>query len=196
MTAGFQRRRQYASHFILNSNMTKVFWFFGRSGAGKTTLARALYRALLDREIPAFYLDGDDLRSSLCANLTFTAEAQLENHRQMAGVAKLATGQNLNVAVSSMAPQHCQRNIVKQTLDGRLTWIYVHAPLDVRIKRNPKGLYQRAQAGKLDKLINYPFDAPRPHEREHYTDTVAQNVETASQEILDIVQAALSDFVI
>ncbi len=176
--------------------MTKIFWLFGRSGAGKTTLARVLYRALIDRKIPVFYLDGDDMRSGLCSDLDFTTEARLENHRRMAEVARLAAGQNLNVVVSSMAPQHSQRDLVAQTLGEQVTWIYVHAPLEICIKRDPKGLYQRAQAGKLDKLINYPFDVPRPHERQHYIDTVAQNVEAASQDILEIVQACLADFAI
>lgn len=177
-------------------NMTKVFWLFGRSGAGKTTLAKSLHHALMDRKIPVFYLDGDDMRSGLCADLAFSSEARLENHRRLAEVAKLAAGQNLNVVVSSMAPEHSQRDIVVQTLGERLTWIYVHAPLDVCIRRDPKGLYQRAQAGKLDKLINYPFDVPRPNEREHYIDTVAQNIEAASHAVLEIVQTSLSDFVI
>lgn len=176
--------------------MTKVFWLYGRSGAGKTTLAKRIHAAMQDRKIPVFYLDGDDMRSGLCADLAFTPEARLENHRRIAEVAKLAAGQNLNVVVSSMAPEHSHRDIVAKTLGGRLTWIYVHASLDVCIKRDPKGLYQKAQAGKLDKLINYPFDVPRPHEREHYIDTVAQSVEAASQDILEIVQATLSDFMI
>lgn len=176
--------------------MTKVFWLYGRSGAGKTTLARLLYRALQDRKIPAFYLDGDELRSGLCSDLAFTPEARRENHRRIAEVARLAAGQNLNVVASSMAPEHAQRDIVTQVLGGKLTWIYVHAPLEVCIKRDPKGLYQRAQAGKLDKLINYPFDVPRPSEREYFIDTVALNIEGAAQAVLEIVKASLSDYAI
>ena len=177
-------------------SMTKVFWLYGRSGAGKTTLAKALHRAMMDRKIPVFYLDGDELRSGLSSDLAFSPESRLENHRRLAEVAKLAAGQGFNVVVSSMAPEHCQRDLVAQILGGQLTWIYVHAPLEVCIRRDPKGLYQRAQAGQLDKLINYPFDVPRPQERKHYIDTVAQNVEAASKEILEIIQVSLSDFAI
>ncbi|HEY5298479.1 MAG TPA: adenylyl-sulfate kinase [Verrucomicrobiae bacterium] len=171
----------------------KVFWLFGRSGAGKTTLAQGLYRALSDRKVPAFYLDGDEMRSGLCADLAFTPEARMENHRRIAEVARLAAEQNLNVIVSTMAPQHGQRDVVAKVLGARLVWIYVHAPLEVCIQRDPKGLYHRAQEGKLDQLLNFPFDVPRPHEREYFIDTVAQNVAGASQTILELVRGRLSD---
>src|SRR5665213_2762028 len=176
--------------------MSKVFWLFGRSGAGKTTLARRLHLALQDRKIPIFYLDGDDMRAGLCADLAFTPESRLENHRRIAEVAKLAAGQNLNVVVSTMAPQHGQRDIVARVLENRLVWIYVHAPLDVCIKRDPKGLYHREQEGKLGNLLNFPFDTPRPPEREHFIDTVAQNEESAAKSVLELVQVHLSDFAI
>jgi len=172
-------------------SITKVFWLYGRSGAGKTTLARQLHRALSDRKIPVFYLDGDDLRSGLCADLSFTPEARLENHRRLAEVAKLAANQGFNVVVSSMAPQHGHRDIVRQILGEKLTWIHIHAPLEVCIQRDPKGLYRRAQAGKLDQLINYPFDAPRPDEKEHHIDTVEHDVAGAAQKILTVVQTIL-----
>jgi adenylylsulfate kinase len=174
--------------------MTKVFWLFGRSGAGKTTLAIHLYRALQDRKIPVFYLDGDEMRSGLCSDLVFTPEARLENHRRTAEVARLAAEQKLNVIVSTMAPQHGHRDVVSKVLGPRLVWVYIHAPLDVCIQRDPKGLYHRAQEGKLDRLLNFPFDVPRPHERENFIDTVAQNVEGASHSMLELAKSYLSDF--
>ncbi len=177
-------------------NMTKVFWLFGRSGAGKTTLAQRLHQALMDRKIPVFILDGDDLRHGLCADLGFSSEARLENHRRIAEVSKLAAEQGFNVVVSTMAPQHSHRDVAVQVLGERLVWIYVHAPLDVCIQRDPKGLYRRAQAGKVDKLLDFPFDVPRPQERENFVDTVAQNVEGCSNSVLELVQDCLSDFAI
>jgi adenylylsulfate kinase-like enzyme len=136
------------------------------------------------------------MRAGLCSDLVFTPESRLENHRRIAEVARLAAEQQFNVVVSTMAPQHGQRDIVLKVLGQRLVWIYVHAPLDVCIRRDPKGLYHRAQEGTLDKLLNFPFDAPRPHERENFIDTVALNVESASLSVLELAQACLSDFAI
>ena len=57
----------------------------------------------------------------------------------------------------------------RMTIDSRilganLVWFYVHAPLAVCIERDPKGIYQRAKAGQIKQLIEYPFEAPRPEE--------------------------------
>lgn len=176
--------------------MTKVFWLFGRSGAGKTTLGLRVQRALQDRRLPVFYLDGDDMRSGLCSDLRFSSEARVENHRRIAEVAKLAASQDLNVVVSTMAPEHSQRDAVAQVLGEWLVWFYIHAPLNVCIERDPKGLYRRAQAGQLDQLLNFPFEVPRPQEGENFIDTIAQNEDSAAQSILEVVQSALCDFAI
>ena len=176
--------------------MTKVFWLFGRCSAGKTTLAKRLRQNLQIRKVPVLYLDADDMRATLCSDLGFTSEARVENHRRIAEVAAVAAEQGLNVVVATMAPQHCQRDIVARVLKSRLVWIYVDAPLDVCIQRDPKGLYRRAQAGQLENLLNFPFEAPRAGEGENFIDTVAQNAEGCSRAVLEMVQASLTDFAI
>jgi adenylyl-sulfate kinase len=176
--------------------ISKVFWLYGRSGAGKTTLARRLRNGFADRGIPVFFLDGDDMRLGLCSDLGFSSEARVENHRRIAEVAKLALEQGMNVVVATMAPQHSQRDAVAKVLGNRLVWIYIHAPLDVCISRDPKGLYQRARTGNVQDLLNFPFEVPRPHERENYIDTVAQGVEGCYNSILELAEAQLTDFAI
>lgn len=136
------------------------------------------------------------MRSGLCSDLGFTTESRVENHRRIAEVAKLALDQGMNVVVATMAPQHSQRDAVSKVLGNRLVWIYIHAPLDICVARDPKGLYQRAKAGTVTDLLTYPFEVPRPEERENYIDTVAQNVEGCYASILELAQAQLSDFAI
>jgi len=176
--------------------VTKIFWLFGRSGAGKTTLAIRLRDGLADRKIPVVYLDGDEMRSTLCSDLGFKPEARLENHRRIAEIARLLAGQGLTVVVSTMAPEHQQRDLVSNILGDKLVWFYVHAPLDVCMQRDPKGIYKRALEGKVQQLINYPFDVPRPQERENYINTIAQSSDECYREILEIVKGQLSDFAI
>jgi adenylylsulfate kinase len=176
--------------------ITKVFWLFGRSGAGKTTLALRLRTGMLDRNFPVIYLDGDEIRSALCSDLGFKSEARLENHRRIAEIARLLTGQGQNVIVSTMAPEYQHRDLVSRILGQKLVWFYIHAPLEVCMERDPKGIYKRAREGQIKMLIDYPFDAPRPHESGNHIDTVAQNVDDCYWDILEEVKTHLSDFAI
>lgn len=149
-------------------------------------MALKLRDGFLNLGLPVFLLDGDEMRSGLCSDLGFTTEARAENHRRIAEVAKLAAEQGFNVVVATMAPQHGQRDVVAEALGRKLVWIYVHASLDVCIQRDPKGLYSRARAGKVQRLTEFPFDAPRPEERANVIDTVAQDVDCCYASVLEV----------
>jgi adenylyl-sulfate kinase len=166
----------------------RVFWFFGRSGAGKTTLALRLYQELRQQKVPVIRLDGDDLRSTVCSDLGFQPEARLENHRRIAEIARLLNGQGMNVIVSTMAPEYQHRDLATRIIGENLVWFYIHAPLEVCMSRDPKGIYKRAQAGQIKLLIDYPFDAPRVQERRNYIDTVSQDVDDCHEAILGVVK--------
>lgn len=178
----------------MTSLLSEVFWLYGRSGAGKTTLAQRLRDGLTERGISAVHLDGDELRSTLSSDLGFKPEARLENHRRIAEIAKLLATQGLTVVVSTMAPEYSQRDLVAQILGRQLTWFYIHAPLELCMARDPKGLYQRALEGKVKQLLNYPFDAPRPRECQHLINTSARTVAESYQEILEVVENRLNHF--
>ena len=166
---------------------TKVFWLFGRSGAGKTTLAMRLRDGLADRKIPVVYLDGDEMRSTLCSDLGYKPEARLENHRRIAEMARMLAAQELNVVVSTMAPEHQQRDLVSKILQEKLMWFYIHAPLDICMQRDPKGLYRRAKSGTLENLLQFPFDPPRMEDGHNRIDTENQDIETCHQMLVDLI---------
>ena len=71
-------------------NLTKqqgfTLWFTGLSASGKSTLAAALERYLLEHGVLAYRLDGDNIRFGLNSNLGFSAEDRTENIRRIAEV--------------------------------------------------------------------------------------------------------------
>ena len=129
-------------------SITKVFWLFGRSGAGKTTLARRVCSQMKKAAIPVAYLDADELRSTLCTDLGFGPPARLENHRRIAEVARQLALQHLNVVVSTMAPEYAQRDRVAGILRERLVWFHIDAPLDACMGRIPKDSIAGPQAAR------------------------------------------------
>lgn len=165
----------------------KAYWLYGRSGAGKTTLARSLLRTLRAWGEPVILLDGDDIRHGLGRDLGFDSVARIENHRRIAEVARLVLDQGIQPVVATMAPEYAQRDSVTAVLGSDLAWILVHAPLEVCLARDPKGLYRRERQGELKGLLEYPFDPPRPGEADRVVDTGRLDLAAAECELLRLV---------
>jgi adenylylsulfate kinase len=66
-----------------------VIWFTGLSGSGKTSVAIALEKKLHADGVLTQILDGDNIRTGLNSNLSFTDEDRFENIRRIAEVARL-----------------------------------------------------------------------------------------------------------
>ena len=173
--------------------VTNVFWLFGRSGAGKTTLANRLCQGLRDRNRPVVFIDGDLARSGLSSDLGFTPGSRTENHRRVAEVARIVSEQGITAVVATMAPEYEQRDLVLRVLGERMTWVFVEAPLEECQRRDPKGLYRKAQAGKLTHLIDYPFDDPRPREQDIVIHTAGTSEEECHRQLLIEVLQRLVD---
>lgn len=160
-----------------------VYWLFGRSGAGKTTIARAVQQQLKMLDKTVLLLDGDQLRNGVCAGLGFASSDRLENHRRIAHIAKLASQQGIIVIAATMAPENVQREAVSQVLGQTMRWVYIDASLEVCIQRDPKGLYRK----KNNEMVNYPFDPPNAHQTWMWIDTNTFDAPSCATMLLDRV---------
>ena len=165
----------------------KVFWFYGRSGAGKSTLAGRLESTLADQGSRVSLLDGDRARA-LRRKLGYSRADRIENHRRIAEAARSLIHVHDVVIAATMAPEHVQRDVVKEVLAPfDLEWIFVDAPLEVCIKRDPKGLYKQSLDGHLTNLIEYPFDPPRRDEQALVLNTAVLNIEDCHRRLIQFV---------
>jgi len=179
--------------FDTDDHCATIFWLYGRSGAGKTTLANRLEASLRSRRLATFLLDGDLLRHGLCSDLGFDDAARDENHRRAAEMAKLIAARGIIVIAATMAPRTSQREIIHDVLDDHLRWIYVDASLSTCARRDPKGLYAKAAAGQISSLKEYPFDPPRTSEVNLHLDTESDQVDDCHRRLLDFALAELAN---
>lgn len=141
-------------------------WLTGLSGSGKSTIAVALEQVLLEHQINAYRLDGDNIRHGLNSDLGFSAEDRSENIRRIGEVAKLFADAGVICLSSFISPYRSDRQLVRQLHDqAELPFIEVHVdvPLDVAEQRDPKGLYAKARAGEIRQFtgIDAPYEPPQ-----------------------------------
>lgn len=140
-----------------------TLWLTGLSGAGKTTVARHLERALIARGYLCTVLDGDVLRGGLNRDLGLTAQDRTENVRRAAEVAATLNQAGLLVIAAFISPQTSDRGLAAEIIgEPRFSEVYVDASLATCAKRDPKGLYRRALLGELRGLtgVDAPYDVP------------------------------------
>jgi len=146
-------------------------WFTGLSGAGKTTITRAIAEELRAKECQLEILDGDIVRENLTKGLGFSKEDRDINIRRIGFVAHLLTRNGVIVLVSAISPYREVREEVRKTV-GDFVEVFVNAPLGTCEERDVKGLYKRARAGEIKQFtgIDDPYEPPLNPEVECRTD--------------------------
>ena len=108
-------------------------------------------------------LDGDNVRHGLNKDLGFTAADRVENIRRIGEVARLMTDVGLIVLCSFISPFRAERRLARElAAEGEFFEIFVSAPIETVIERDPKGLYKRALAGEIKNFtgVDQPYEAP------------------------------------
>ncbi len=147
----------------LNGHRPAVLWFTGLSGSGKSTIANIVERELHAQGAHTYMLDGDNVRQGLNRDLGFTDADRVENIRRVGEVAKLFVDAGVIVLCSFISPFRAERNMVRELVDaGEFIEIFVDTPLEECRRRDPKGLYARALAGKIRNFtgIDSPYEPP------------------------------------
>ncbi len=156
-----------AARAALKHQKPAILWFTGLSGAGKSTIANLIEAKLHARGVHTALLDGDNVRHGLNKDLGFTAADRVENIRRVGEVARLMTDAGLIVMCSFISPFRAERRLVRDlAAEGEFLEIFVSAPLETVIGRDPKGLYKRALAGEIKNFtgVDQAYEAPEAPE--------------------------------
>jgi len=165
-------------------------WLTGLSGSGKSTLANMLEKALWERNVRSFVLDGDNVRHGLNRNLGFSPEDRTENIRRIGEVSKLFTEAGVIVISSFISPYRSDRDAVRALMgSGDFVEVYVDASLETCEQRDVKGLYKKARAGEIPEFtgISAPYEAPESPEL--VLDTNRQSVEESVGKLVEYLDA-------
>jgi adenylylsulfate kinase len=174
-----------------------VVWMVGLSGAGKTTLARALEQTLHGRGILTQSLDGDILRAGINADLGFSEEHRLENIRRTAEIARLFANCGIITICSLISPTEAVRRVARSII-GEVDYreVFINCPLEECEKRDVKGLYKKARNGEIKDFtgISAPFEIPRHPLIDIRTDL--NSIETCTRQLLEgvFIRAGSSAF--
>ncbi len=164
-----------------------VVWLTGLSGAGKSTLAKRVGAELLERGLPVEVFDGDEVRAYLSTGLGFSKEDRDTNVLRIGYVARLLAKHGVAVVVAAIAPYAETRQRVRESI-GDFIEVHVDCSLDELVRRDPKGLYQKALAGELDHFtgVSDPYEAPEHPEVRVHSDH--QTVEESLRAILEAIE--------
>lgn len=141
-----------------------LIWFTGLSGSGKSTLSIQLEAVLHGKGYLTYLLDGDNMRSGLNKDLSFTDEGRVENIRRIGEVSKLFVDGGYVVLSAFISPFRADRDLVKEIVgpENHIE-VFVDCPLEVCEQRDTKGLYQKARAGLIKNFtgIDSPYESPQ-----------------------------------
>ena len=161
--------------------------FTGLSGSGKSTIANAVRTKLMEMGgRPVTLLDGDIVRKNLSSELGFSKEHRDLNVRRIGFVASEIT-KNRGIAICApIAPYAQTRKAVRDEVEAYGAFIEIHiaTSLEECEKRDRKGLYQMARAGKIKEFtgISDPYEAPEAPELR--IDTVGVDVDYCAQQVI------------
>ncbi|WP_420393840.1 sulfate adenylyltransferase subunit CysN [Acuticoccus sp.] len=152
-----------ASRASMKGQKPAILWFTGLSGSGKSTIANLVERRLVAAGRHTYILDGDNVRHGLNRDLGFTDADRVENIRRVAEAAKLFVDAGMIVLVSFISPFRSERRMARELVeDGEFLEVHIDTPIEECRRRDPKGLYAKADAGRLKNFtgVDSPYEPP------------------------------------
>lgn len=153
-----------------------IIWLTGLPCSGKTTLARELQKV-----IGGYILDGDEFRKDISKDLSFSDEDREENLERAAYFVE-EFDPTENVICAFVSPNRKVRDRIIKRL-GAIE-VYVKASRKTCIKRDVKGMWERAMNGHISNFTGWDAKYEEPEYPEVVCDTDIESVEQSLEKIL------------
>jgi adenylyl-sulfate kinase len=134
-------------------------WITGLPFTGKKDTARILAKRLELLGYRTEVLIGGQIRRKYEKRLGFTKEEIYKNVRRIAFECRLLS-ENDVIAIAAMISPYLELREECRRLIGHFVEVYHRAPLDVLKKRDKKGLFKKAEEGRLQNVagISIPYE--------------------------------------
>ena len=164
-------------------------WFTGLPCCGKTTIAKKIYKILKEKGYKVEHLDGDIVRKDLTSDLGFSKEDRDENLKRVTFVAKLLTRNDVIVLATFVSPYRKRRQKSREEI-GNFVEIYVKCSVQECKRRDVKGMYKKAIAGKIKNFtgVDDPYEEPRSPDLviDSENETVDESVSKVLKKLKDL----------
>ena len=174
----------------LKGQKPTVLWFTGLSGSGKSTIANLVALRLHAMGRHSIIIDGDNLRHGLNRDLGFSEADRVENIRRAAETARLLADAGLIVIAAFISPYRSDRAFARERMEpDEFLEVFVDTPVAECRRRDPKGLYRRADAGLIRNFtgVDAPYEAPAAAEL-HLT-TATATADTLAEQVVQALHA-------
>jgi bifunctional enzyme CysN/CysC len=164
----------------------------GLSASGKSTIAVALERRLVESGQSAYLLDGDNIRIGLSEDLGFSPAERTEHIRRVGQVARLMADAGTIAVASLISPLAADRDHLRSAHMGAdlpFIEVFVDTPVEECARRDPKGLYAKALAGEIKGFTGIDAPYERPEQPELRIDTTVTDVADAVNQIIELLRA-------
>lgn len=148
-----------------STDVGRVIWITGLSGAGKTTLAKETVRRLKSGGHAAVLLDGDELREIFGAVAASSAnhgrEGRLALAFQYAHLCRLLASQGVTVVIATISLFKEIHAWNRENIPGYCE-VFLKVPIEELQRRDPKNIYRRFRDGEISNVagLDLPIDEP------------------------------------
>ena len=165
-----------------------MVWFTGLSGSGKSTLSIALEKELFSRGYICRLLDGDNIRSGINKNLSFSQEDRIENIRRISEVSKLFVDSGIITLAAFISPSNEMRDLARSIIgEENFIEVFVSTPIEECERRDIKGLYAKARRGEIKDFTGVSSLFEAPSNPDLTLDTTNREVSLSLKDLLSVI---------
>ena len=124
-----------------------AIWITGLPACGKSTLTQALVAQLGERGVDVAVLESDELRKVLTPQPHYDEQERERFYAQMNYIGALLVRHGVPVIFDATANRRAWREQARRNI-AHFIEVYVHAPIEVCMARDPKGIYRQARDGE------------------------------------------------